>query len=447
MATPCVIEISDVAVTVADGRGLRASSPGCAVVEGGELLLGESAQAKSRLNPRHSHDRFWAQLDQQPLHRAAGAARSHADLAWFHLQALWREVGSEDDEVVFAVPPDWTRQQLALLLGIAQACNIRAVGLVAAPVAAAASAGDDQPGLFLDAQLRSLRATRLEGGGELSLGASQEVSQRGLNALHDSWAALIAERFLHETRFDPLHTARTEQLLYSRLPGWLRTLSERASASLELEADQRRYRIELSRQAVVDTVARDYLALIASARQAGLSQVLMSHRLAALPGLVERFGEQALPLRPCAVDAVMRGALRHFERIRSDPRAPAFVTRLPAERAAGAMPAATPPRQPVRPAPSHVLHDWRAVALTAEPLRLDPGLAHRGSAGAGGDPGSSAWLQEGQARLRIAQGISASLNGQPVTGETAVRAGDRLRLGPDEGEWRFIRVDRSDGAE
>src|SRR3546814_17022768 len=95
MNNPCVIEINDIALSVADAGGTRLVSACCAVVQGSELVLGDPARARARLNPRQTHERFWAQLDQRPLLRPAGAAKNHADLAWFNLHSIDRKsVGS-----------------------------------------------------------------------------------------------------------------------------------------------------------------------------------------------------------------------------------------------------------------------------------------------------------------------------------------------------------------
>src|SRR3546814_1437581 len=96
MNNPCVIEINDIALSVADAGGTRLVSACCAVVQGSELVLGDPARARARLNPRQTHERFWAQLDQRPLLRPAGAAKNHADLAWFHLHSIWQQVSTEE---------------------------------------------------------------------------------------------------------------------------------------------------------------------------------------------------------------------------------------------------------------------------------------------------------------------------------------------------------------
>lgn len=437
MSNPVVIEISDIALSVADASGLRQSSAACAVLDGRELVLGDAARARARLNPRQTHDRFWAQLDQQPLHRAAGNAKSHADLAWFHLHAIWKAVGRADDEVIFAVPPDWDRQQLALLLGIAQACEIRTVGLVAAPVAAASSVADGERLLYLDTQWQRVRATPIDGDRQRALGVSVEASKRGMSALYDTWAALISEHFLHETRFDPLHRADSEQLLYARLPEWLRTLREHASAALEMDVGARVYRVEMSRQSLVSAVAADYQTLVAAARGNHPDRVLLGHRLASYPGLADAFAQHDIAATVCAEDAVLQGALLHFDAIRSDPGAPAFVTRLPRANVAPTAVAA-PVADEIGPTPSHALLGWRAIALSERPLPLVSDVP---------GAGVSVRLDQGKACLHLPDGVSARINGQPVSGEQVLRAGDRLSLDRRDGEWQFIVVNAGYGQE
>lgn len=430
MSNPCVIEINDIALSVADASGPRLVSACCAVVHGNELVLGDPARARARLNPRQTHERFWAQLDQRPLLRPAGAAKSHADLAWFHLHSIWQQVGRADDEVIFAVPPDWDRQQLALLLGIAQACEIRTVGLVAAPVAAASAICDGDRLLYLETQWQRVRGTHISGAQQRALGTSMEVSKRGMSGLCDSWAALIAEHFLHETRFDPLHRAESEQLLYARLPEWLNTLRDNASAVLTLDVGARVYRVEISRQSLVSAVAADYQALVASARNSAVDRVVLGHRLATFPGLADAFRQMDVDAAVCAPDAVQHGVLHHFDAIRSDPSAPAFVTRLPR---LATVPTTVDPPEPVAIAatPSHAMCGWRASALSAQPLPLGAG--------------ASALLRNGEAWLQLADGVSAQVNGEPVTAARRLAAGDRLRVDGSAADWQFIVVDTEHG--
>ena len=48
-------------------------------------------------------------------------------------------------------------------------------------------------------------------------------------------SGVIADAFVKQSRFDPLHTAETEQLLLDRLTDWLAVASSRESIALEIE--------------------------------------------------------------------------------------------------------------------------------------------------------------------------------------------------------------------
>jgi len=445
MANPCVIEINDVAVTLADAQGIRFKSASCALLHGRELLVGDEARARSRLNPRLTYDRFWAQLDQQPLHRPAGHAKSHADLAWFHLKDLWDKAGEPEDEVIFAVPPDWEKSQLALLLGIAQACEIPSVGLIAAPIAAASGLATETRLLYLDAQWQRIRATRISGEPELTLGNTWEASKRGLSAFYEKWATLIAQQFLHELRFDPMHQAGSEQLLYNQLPHWLQSLHDNPSALLELEIDSRLYRIEMPQQVLIRAAADDYQSLAASARLGESGQVVLNHRLAELPGLTDTFKREGLSIAVCPEEAVSQGVLNHFESIRSDPEAPAYVTRLARTRtgsnassAATETPKKAPGQKPKAPAPTHLLCGWRALALSDGQALRQAGLA---------EAGIELALDRDGPLLTPASDASAQLNGKPLTGPYSPRAGDRLYLERSGEDWLFIVADTHHGQE
>lgn len=441
MANPCVIEINDISVTLADAQGIRLNSASCALLHGKELLVGDEARARARLNPRLTYDRFWTQLDQQPLHRPAGDAKSHADLAWFHLKHLWDKAGTPEDEIIFAVPPDWEKPQLALLLGIAQACRICAVGLIAAPIAAASSTHNQGPLLYLDAQWQRVRATRISGDSQLSLEDSWEVSKRGISAFHEKWAGLIAQQFLHELRFDPMHQASSEQLLYNQLRHWLQSLHSNPSALLELETGQRHYRIEMPRNTLIRAATEDYQAIATSARTNGPASILLNHRLAGLPGLTETFEREGLVTTVCPEEAVFQGVLTHFENIRSNPEAPAFVTRLPRTQPGPASASANPKaptKTPETPPPTHVLCGWRALALRDEKALAEIGLARAGV---------SIALDQNRPVLRLSAGVSAQLNGQALSGEHHLLAGDRLQLEQPRQDWLFIVADPHHGQE
>ncbi len=436
MAGTCVIEINDTGLIVADTAGIRTVSPGYAVLAGRDLIVGDAAFARARLDPRRAFDRFWESLDQQPLARPAGPAQSHADLAYFHLRTVWDECGG-GDEVLLAAPATFDKHQLSLLLGIAHACQIPVTGLVAAPVAAAAAVDGSRPGLHLDAQLHRLTATRVELDEGLSLGAVDVLAQRGLSELRDLWAASIAERFVQVTRFDPLHQAQTEQLLYNRLPEWLTRLGMQATARLELPVGLRSYHIDLNCAVLADAAEGVYRLLVEAAAAAGTTPVLVSHRLAALPGLVERLTEScAVPPVVLPPEATTRAVLACADAIRSDPAAPAYVTRLPGPIADAQTPASSQSPAVGTKRPTHLLHRWRAYPINRAPLVLNastPRIQRPNEA-----PGATVVARDNTALLQALKTAAVRLNGEPVSGQAPLTVGDRLCVGEGGEEMRLI---------
>src|SRR3990172_12282752 len=136
--SPYIIELNDSEVRVAAAGRIIVRSPGCAVVRGERVCFGHEALKLAHLHPRETYNRFWAHLSQDALHTPTRRFRHHADLAYAHLLALYEEAG-KPDEVIFAVPGSFSNEQLSLLLGIAQACPFKAVGLVDSAVASAAA--------------------------------------------------------------------------------------------------------------------------------------------------------------------------------------------------------------------------------------------------------------------------------------------------------------------
>lgn len=427
MSEVCVIEINDAGLAAANASGLLGMSPGYAVMDGSTLRVGAAAFASARLNPRRSYDRFWSQLDQQPLGRPAGDAKTHADLAYFHLRDLWQSLDSGIEEVVFAVPADFGTERLALLLGIAQALEMPVTGLVATAVAAAAAVTGDAPRLYLDAELHRLTATRVSGGEALSLGANRELAKLGIAGLYDAWANMIAERFVRETRYDPLHQAEAEQKLYEHLPGWLESLHSQSHARFELQAGTRTHHVDITIDELQQAAARVYQPIADAAAQAHAAVVILGHRLASLPGLAAALRTRdSGPVVAQTQTTIAESVLEHIQSIRSDAGAPAFVTRLP-----GAISSAVTPPDARRPAsakllPSHLLHQWQAYPINGAPLVLDAG-SPRGLGLGETTQGAVVSLRAGSAVLEPGQ-ATVRINGEKAIKASELSVGDAVTV-------------------
>src|SRR5678815_4926234 len=116
------LELNDACLVLARGAGQGewlADSEGYALLDGDTILTGEAARSRARLRPLYAYNRFWRDIGTGDLPRTNARAQSPADLA-------------------LALPAGFTREQLGLLLGVANECGVHVSGLVDAAVAATA---------------------------------------------------------------------------------------------------------------------------------------------------------------------------------------------------------------------------------------------------------------------------------------------------------------------
>jgi hypothetical protein len=437
------LELVDPGLIFVSSRGrISTPSPGLAIVDGRDLLVGLDAARSARLKPRRLHSRFWEMLSDDPLARPFPSHLRSADLAHAHLLDLWETEGGNDDQIVIAVPSLYSKEQLGLLLGIADACHMPVRGMVDAAVAAAV----DRPGrtkcLHLDIHLHRAVLTELDRESEIVRGAVAEESRVGLLGLYDTWARALAKIFVRRTRFDPMHRAATEQVLYVQLHNHLAALTKQGATTVAIPSGGRRHTIEVGLEDVVGPVRPAYQTLSAWVRDrtdsAGTT-LLVSNRLAGLPGLATHLRDstetEVIELHPAAAAS---GALAHYDQICSSDRSLPFVTRLPAydSRPAAVTVAVTPPSADAEKTegPTHVVMG---------------GVAHRISAG--GIVLGSADSDTGDRRDRvmirrrdhkvILEGPSSSsmtVNDVAVDGATVLTTGDRVRPAPDADEALLV---------
>ena len=459
-----VFEFNDAAIAVWGDSGLLLESPGVAILEPRGVTVGREAHRIARMNPRATNDRYWDELSLEPLDKPTARVRSNADLAYAQLDEIRRELGDEATDAVFAVPGSFDKEQLALLLGIARECAIRVVGLVDAAVAAATRAPLDGDLLHVDVLLHRAVLTRIRRDAQLTRTAVDSVAKAGLSALRERWIDHMADAWLTQTRFDPLHLAETEQALYDRLPGWLDELGAGDSIALEMQSGPKTHRASVSRDGLLGAVRKHYDRIAAQVRAAaaeGPLTVLLSARAAQLPGLADALGAAAGNAAcSLAADDLARGVLAHAGDIRSRGDSLAFVTRLPA-------PAVTRPRtaparrngdipdfpQKIRnvpispPRPTHLLHRSRAWAIGAVaceigegPDGLRIGRPLNGTA----EPLCSIYARG--PRVLLENRGDALLNDDRAAALAELNLGDRIRVGRTGDVLEIIAVVDRDGS-
>jgi hypothetical protein len=259
----------------------------------------------------------------------------------------------------------------------------------------------------------------------------------GLLQMQERWARRVAAEFIQQTRFDPLHSAATEQQLYDQLPRWLDILAGQADVNADLQNAGNTYHAKLRVADMLDAVRPLYLQL-AEALSGASAALLLSPRVARLP----RIGQFVGAATALDEDAVTRACLQHAAIIRCDDQDLRFVTRLPAPavkhvaiEAVSAAPAPAPDAAAAAAVPSH-------LSLGPRAWRLEPGnlYLHRDALGAlqlsrraaantlfelAWD--SRAWW------ITAANGTRVRIDGKDLQRTTRVDAGVLVSL-PDQGD-------------
>lgn len=328
-----ILEINDCGLRCANQQGDLHISPGYALLTGEGITTGTKALEKAYLQPQQSFNQYWRQLNLSPLPSPTPQARHHADLAYAQLLELHRESGSPE-EIIFATPGSFDREQLSLVLGLAKAAPFKTRGLVDAAVAAASQATTEHHGhwLHLDVQLHQMVLTRLATSDDQTRPQVERlkvdvVTNIGLKTFYDHWARYIADQFIQQYRYDPLHTADGEQQLYNLLPNWLAQINGDQEVAIALDSPQGSYHLSLNRNDLLGS-SHGKLAQLQQKLDHILQPgdtLLASHRVGLLPGLTE----QLQPLTQLNDNATIMGCLNNIEAITSSDDSIHFVTRLP----------------------------------------------------------------------------------------------------------------------
>ena len=298
------LEISDAGLIAAAGTparlleldGQATESPGFALPQKDGLLVGKEAESKAHLFPRQILNRFWDQLDTDPLEQPAKyAPQNHAEIVYHHLARIWQAIQTHGDEVVLVVPDFYDRQQLGLILGIAQELSMDLKGFVPMALAASPMACPGKMLMHLDIHLHRIEVIYLEQGEYLTIEDSTMTAGKGLIHLHRDWVETIAQEFVGSTRFDPLHRAASEQELYDRLPGVLSHLQHNSSMVFDIIDAGTAYSITLKRDPLAHKAEATYeevCRLVERMRNKHGQKkpeltLQLSHRISRLPGCRE----------------------------------------------------------------------------------------------------------------------------------------------------------------
>jgi FHA domain-containing protein len=380
------LELSDAGILVAGEKparllaidGQNPESPGFAIPDKKGLLVGNSAVNRAHLFPLQVINRFWDRLNTEPLKQKNRHVQNHAEIACAHLSHIWEKVKIHGDEMIVAVPDYYGREQLGLILGMAQELTIPVKGFVSLPIAASFTPCPDAMLLHLDIHLHRFEIVYLHQGEHLTRENSVTVQEINLEQLYRVWVESISEEFVRSTRFDPLHQAATEQALYDRLSDALEIFKRQRSCLFEISNGTDSYHITLlldllkqKSEAVYDDICRLILKMRDEHGKNGFMVLQLTHRIASLPGLKDRLSEidhcEIMELEP---GAGAQGVLRFWRQL-ADGHAghgASFFTSRPWQKAETEIPSTISNKTSGQIQATHLLYGDVAYPLSEKPL-------------------------------------------------------------------------------
>lgn len=451
------LELNDSGLLVAGGDhprllevdGSHVASPGVAFREGKHWILGKVAEEKSHLEPPLSNNRFWEDL-REARRDGLHLASSHRELAYFHLDQIWKKVKKEGDELIIGVPGHFDRETLALILGITEALSIPVKGFVSLPLAATSAIDRNHSLIHLDIYLHRIVVTLLHQGDQLSQVSVLTAEDCGLDRLYKDWVKAIADEFVRLTRFDPLHKASTEQELFDHLPWLVDEFCKTSSLWLEMGTAPRQHRIPVARDLLKEKSATVVGEIVRLVQQTARDQeahgrplaLLASHKVATIPGSLERLSAlEAVKIFPLSYGAGAMGLLGLPGKLFTEEggRGVPFITRRPQSQ-----PKSDSPIPPfVKPCrsrdgllPTHVLYRNVAHVISERPLTFGKGSAveerHICLEGRSRDVSEKHGSIHRQGEDIIIQNLSPHgvwINGSRVFETTVLELGHEVRVG------------------
>jgi hypothetical protein len=388
------LELNDAGIMAADSTtdnllqvdGQATESPGFALPEKNGLQVGQTAASKAHLFPRQIINHFWNHLNTDTLEQSGRQGpQSTAEIAYQHLNLIWQHIQKKGSEIIIAVPGFYGRQQLGLILGMANELSIPVKGFVPLALAAAPGAHPGKMILHLDIHLHRLEVTYLKQGQQLTLEDSQAGHEKGLIYLHRQWAEAIGQEFVSSTRFDPFHQAASEQELFDRLPGIFYNLQHSPSIAFDMTGGSRTYGITLTRDLLVRKAASVYTEIgqliqgLRAQHQENETPVILqvTHRLARLPGCKETLGGiKAAEMVELEEGAGARGVLEIWHQLsdQTDNDEISYFTSRPLPQARPALAPRRPPDASLNAKPTHLLYRNLAYPISNKPLTVGSGL-------------------------------------------------------------------------
>ncbi|MDX1490952.1 MAG: FHA domain-containing protein [Pseudohongiellaceae bacterium] len=450
-----VIEINDIGIRVSDESGLLLRSPGIAHIENTDVVFGDKARQRLRLDPLNCYHHFWRSLSVDSFESPVGNCRHQADLVFAHLQDIAQQLSIKGD-VLLSVSSLLSKEQLGVLLGLTKHCPFNVIGMVDTAVAVCAGLPAEQAFIYIDMQLHEIYLSRLDlRQGSLTRGPVHPLPSLGWLEISDSLLQYINNCFIQQNRFNPQHDAGAEQYLFDALPDHLETASVALSPREELGEEQgpeaqtislvhndALQQITLPSASITHKLQKVYKQIaqkVALLSEMSDARIVLAPSLQILPGLATYLREAGQLVEEVQAQALAQLCLSRAGDLLSRD-AMRLVTSLKVE-----APLAFDEQAAVTGEPSHLLAKHEAIPLGAHLILKSCGqhisveaLAKEHS------PSKIAAVRREEGQLFIdPHSDQLHLNGKRVTKRMLLQLGDRISFGSSKESLALIKVRES----
>ncbi len=434
-----IIELNDFGIRCSDGSQCLLESPGFALVQADGVVVGEYAQRQARLDPLNTHYQFWHKLSTEPLPSSNPNVRHYGDLVYLQLQDITRNLKKESS-LVLSIPGSFSHEQLALLLGICQSLALDVSAMVDSSVIALSSYTTPGQHMYLDLQLNQSLITQVKIDQQVESIKSHAIPEQGWQSLMDHLAKVITGEFIRQVRFDPKHTASSEQILYNQMPLWLKQSQQQKDIKLEVESQE----IQLSNQFFNQHINDFFQPLLRKLQQIpNDGHCLFSQRWNLLNAITQQIPTSV----EVASNQVASNCITHLQQLHDQSQnGISFITALSSSMASpkaaskkslsSSQGSEHSPQGTLQP--SHILWQDHAYPLSVSACFLSSNPQSPISSHANGNCVAS--IQGGKLHLQSAKQSNITLNKRPVTSSMSISVGDELALPELAQPLKFIHV-------
>lgn len=438
-----IIEINDYRLTISQEKA-SFNQCGYALINKDQVIFGDAAYQEAKISPSNFYCHYWQRLGYEEIKVENPQVRHFADLAYLQLKALLAELPptetsgpvNEVIEVIFVVPASYSQEQLSLLLGIAQSCQLTVIAIINDAVIHLADYEQQGTIALVDIGLHHCSYSELIVDDDITLSKSDIINNKGIFDLYKYLANWLNQKFIHECRYDIFATAASEQKAYDQL-------------TEILPANKESYRVTIAGKTIklysteINQQKNAFFAPIFS-NLSTHNTLFITDRLATVlaislaPSLATNPTSNNLPLNliPIENKKLLLNVIHQLKFLRTKNEI-SLISQLPGN--------VTRNRKiDIKHTEiSHIVCKGRAYPLNQRAFFLDDShsneitLSSNNATSASLNPTSNGW------KLTLTNNEQVLINGKPAQNGQQIYLGDHIRLGQKEVDFSIIMVEEA----